>query len=86
WQSDPLLIFDDTLFHRSVNNNDAIRYCLFLDVVRPSYFAPAFNAAIGTMSLMAGPFRSMFYRNWWFVRSRPTPRRAWSAQSIPGTG
>jgi hypothetical protein len=68
WQNDPLLIFDDTLFHRSVNDNDAIRYCLFLDVVRPSHFTPAFDAAIGTMGLMAGPFRSLFYRNWWFVR------------------
>jgi beta-hydroxylase len=68
WQSDPLLIFDDTLFHRSVNDNDAVRYCLFLDVVRPSHFAPALDAAIGTMGLMAGPFRSLFYKNWWFVR------------------
>src|SRR5882762_8510738 len=27
----PLFVFDDTLFHRSVNDVDATRYCLFMD-------------------------------------------------------
>ena len=34
WRDDPLFIFDDTYFHRSVNAVDHVRYCLFMDIVR----------------------------------------------------
>ncbi|WP_370652260.1 aspartyl/asparaginyl beta-hydroxylase domain-containing protein [Caballeronia sp. TF1N1] len=33
WHDDPLFIFDDTLVHRSVNESDRLRYCIFLDVL-----------------------------------------------------
>ncbi len=36
WHDDPLFIFDDTLMHASFNKNDAKRYCLFIDIVRPT--------------------------------------------------
>ena len=34
----PLFIFDDTLIHQSFNEEDDLRYCAFIDIIRPSYF------------------------------------------------
>ncbi len=39
WKDDKLFIFDDTLMHQSVNQTDQTRYCLFVDILRPSYLA-----------------------------------------------
>ncbi len=36
WHDDPLFIFDDTLVHKSVNESDNLRYCMFIDILRPS--------------------------------------------------
>ena len=36
WKQDKLFIFDDTLFHQSINESDALRYCLFVDILRPT--------------------------------------------------
>lgn len=48
WYENPLFIFDDTLLHRSVNEHDGRRYCVFMDVLRPSPFPRgAFSAARG---------------------------------------
>jgi aspartyl/asparaginyl beta-hydroxylase (cupin superfamily) len=68
WRRHPLFIFDDTMYHQSVNNIDGVRYCLFMDVVRPNHFQAGFDAAIKAMSLLAGSFRALFYRNWSFLR------------------
>jgi len=40
WNKQPLFVFDDTLFHRSVNDVDQARYCLFMDIVRPNHLQP----------------------------------------------
>jgi aspartyl/asparaginyl beta-hydroxylase (cupin superfamily) len=68
WSAEPLLIFDDTMFHKSVNDVDTLRYCLFVDIIRPNRFHGAFEVAVRAMSLLAGSFRAMFYKNWSFVR------------------
>ena len=68
WVDEPLFIFDDTLFHRSVNDVDGVRYCLFMDIVRPNYSRPAFNVAVGVVSVIAGSFKRLFYQNWSFMR------------------
>ena len=68
WRDDPLFIFDDTVFHRSVNDREGARYCLFLDVARPSPFPRAFDAAVRATSAIAGSFNRLFYKNWSFVR------------------
>lgn len=36
WHDNPLIIFDDTLQHRSVNDEDGLRVCAFVDILRPS--------------------------------------------------
>ncbi len=68
WNKQPLFVFDDTLFHRSVNDVDQARYCLFMDIVRPNHFQAGFEAAITGMSVLAASFRSLFYKNWSFLR------------------
>ncbi len=68
WADQPLFIFDDTMFHRSINNLSNIRYCLFLDIIRPNHFQIGFDAAVVAMSLLAGVFKTLFYKNWSFMR------------------
>src|ERR1700737_1429670 len=68
WRQQPLFIFDDTLFHRSVNDADQARYCLFMDIVRPNHMQPAFDAAVSAAALIASSFKTIFYKNWSFIR------------------
>jgi len=68
WRDNPLFIFDDTMFHRSTNNVDHVRYCLFMDIVRPNHAQNAFEIAVQGASVVAGSFKRLFYRNWSFVR------------------
>ncbi len=68
WRNDPLFIFDDTVFHQSVNDRDETRYCLFMDIARPSPFPRAFDLAVRATSAVAGSFNRLFYKNWSFVR------------------
>ncbi len=68
WVDNPLFIFDDTIFHRSINDVDHVRYCLFMDIVRPNYSRPAFEMAVSTASAISGWFKRMFYKNWSFIR------------------
>ena len=68
WKKQPLFVFDDTLFHRSVNDIDQARYCLFMDIVRPNHLQPLFNVAIAGAALIATSFKTIFYKNWSFIR------------------
>lgn len=68
WADDPLFIFDDTFFHRSVNDVDHVRYCLFMDIVRPNHAESLFEIAVRGTSVVAGSFKRLFYKNWSFVR------------------
>lgn len=68
WTDDPLFIFDDTYFHRSVNDVDHVRYCLFMDIVRPNRCHALFDWAVHIVSLISASFQRMFYKNWSFLR------------------
>jgi aspartyl/asparaginyl beta-hydroxylase (cupin superfamily) len=68
WTDNPLFIFDDTMFHRSINDADHIRYCLFMDIVRPNYVQSVFDVAVQVASAISGSFKRVFYKNWSFVR------------------
>ena len=68
WKDNPLFIFDDTMFHRSINDVDHVRYCLFMDVIRPNYAQKAFQLAVQVTSVVANSFKRVFYKNWSFVR------------------
>lgn len=64
WHDDPLFIFDDTVMHESVNHSDHIRYCLFMDIVRPSDHFKLFNFFINKLSFILSSFKGIFYKNW----------------------
>jgi aspartyl/asparaginyl beta-hydroxylase (cupin superfamily) len=68
WIDNPLFIFDDTMFHRSINDVDHVRYCLFMDIVRPNHAQNAFDVAVEVASVVSGWFKRAFYKNWSFVR------------------
>lgn len=68
WVDNPLFIFDDTMFHRSINDVDDARYCLFMDIVRPNYSQTVFDLAVRTASAVSGSFKRLFYKNWSFIR------------------
>ena len=68
WRDDPLFIFDDTVFHQSVNDAEDPRYCLFMDITRPSPLQPVFDAGVRATGAIAGSFKRLFYRHWSFVR------------------
>jgi beta-hydroxylase len=68
WKNQPLFMFDDTLFHQSVNDVDQARYCLFMDIVRPNHLQPVFDAAIAGAAVIAASFKTVFYKNWSFIR------------------
>ncbi|MBO0902492.1 aspartyl/asparaginyl beta-hydroxylase domain-containing protein [Jiella sonneratiae] len=70
WRDDPLYIFDDTLFHQSVNEVDARRYNVFMDVIRPSPVPGLLSALLVGVSAVADRLKAMFYRNWKMIDRR----------------
>lgn len=64
WCENPLFIFDDTLLHRSVNEYDGRRYCVFIDIIRPSPVPKLLSALVRGVSIVAGPINSVFYKHW----------------------
>ncbi|MEX6507682.1 aspartyl/asparaginyl beta-hydroxylase domain-containing protein [Jiella sp. M17.18] len=70
WRDDPLYIFDDTLFHQSVNEVDARRYNVFMDVIRPSPVPGLLSALLSVVSLIADKIKTMFYKNWKMIDRR----------------
>lgn len=68
WIDDPLFIFDDTFFHRSINDVDRVRYCLFMDIVRPNHSQLLFDRAVDVAAFVSGSLKTAFYKNWSFIR------------------
>jgi aspartyl/asparaginyl beta-hydroxylase (cupin superfamily) len=67
WRDNPLYIFDDTLFHRSVNEHDGRRYNVFMDVIRPSPFPKLIAAMLSVVSVSVERINAMFYKNWTMI-------------------
>ncbi|WP_020591953.1 aspartyl/asparaginyl beta-hydroxylase domain-containing protein [Kiloniella laminariae] len=68
WHDDPLFIFDDTLQHQSINEEDHERYCVFVDVLRPSQFTGLQNLLMKLMQQVFIKFNGIFYKNWTFLK------------------
>jgi beta-hydroxylase len=67
WYQDPLFIFDDTYVHQSFNQSDEIRYCLFVDFIRPSPFPfvfPILHNATRAVHFFLKSKSFLFYKNW----------------------
>lgn len=68
WNEDKLFIFDDTLQHQSCNESEAVRYCMFVDILRPSVFPRLTSAILSCVRLVIARFNSAFYQNWTFIK------------------
>jgi aspartyl/asparaginyl beta-hydroxylase (cupin superfamily) len=68
WQHNKLFIFDDTLQHQSCNETDAVRYCLFVDILRPCLFPGLTSAILSCIRLVIAPFNGIFYQHWTFIK------------------
>ncbi len=64
WRENKLFIFDDTLLHKSVNETNQVRYCLFVDMVRPTPFPGVMRAVISGIRLLTQSFKFVYYQNW----------------------
>lgn len=64
WSENKLFIFDDTLLHQSFNNTDDLRYCLFVDIVRPSMVPWLFRGIVRVLNVTMGSLNGIFYKNW----------------------
>ena len=64
WRENKLFIFDDTLLHQSVNETDQTRYCLFVDMIRPTPFPGVMRAVISGIRLLTQSFKFVYYQNW----------------------
>jgi beta-hydroxylase len=68
WREEKLFIFDDTLQHQSVNESDEVRYCLFVDILRPSLFPRLLSAVLSCVRVIVARVNFAFYRQWTFIR------------------
>jgi hypothetical protein len=64
WRENKLFIFDDTLLHQSFNETDQTRYCLFVDMIRPTPFPGAMRAVISGVRFLTQSFKFVYYQNW----------------------
>ena len=68
WREAQLFIFDDTLQHQSCNESDAVRYCLFVDILRPSLVPWLLSGMLTGVRLLMAPVRAVFYQKWTFIK------------------
>jgi aspartyl/asparaginyl beta-hydroxylase (cupin superfamily) len=80
WHDDPLYIFDDTLIHRSVNQYDARRYNVFMDIIRPTPFPRLLAVLVSGVAVAVEKINSIFYKNWKMLRPGAKPQPAAKAQ------
>jgi beta-hydroxylase len=68
WSENKLFIFDDTLQHQSCNESDALRYCMFVDILRPTLVPRLTSGLLTAVRLGMAPFRAVFYKHWTFLK------------------
>ncbi len=67
WCDDKLFIFDDTLLHVSANETDQLRYCMFVDILRPSPFLSVMSAVVAVEGWLNKTFKFISYSGWTLV-------------------
>jgi hypothetical protein len=64
WCDSKLFIFDDTLSHQSINQAEGLRYCLFIDIVRPSKCPDFMSFIVDSLGQLLQKARFVFYGSW----------------------
>ncbi len=70
WRSSKLFVFDDTLLHQSFNETDQPRYCLFVDMVRPTPFPTLMRLVISGVRLLTQSVKFIYYNNWKVIEQK----------------
>ncbi len=68
WSDDKLFIFDDTLLHQSINESDKVRYCLFVDLLRPSLTPALLRPFVKLVYILFKSANFIFYNQWKVIR------------------
>jgi beta-hydroxylase len=68
WRDNKLFIFDDTLQHQSCNQSDEVRYCMFVDILRPSLLPALMSAILAGVRVVITRFNFAFYKHWAFIK------------------
>jgi len=64
WRDNKLFIFDDTLLHLSANETEQPRYCLFVDVIRPTPLPAVMQGMIAITRYLTQSIKFVYYANW----------------------
>jgi len=64
WRQNKLFIFDDTLLHLSANETEQPRYCLFVDIIRPTLFPAIMLGVIAITRFLTKSFKFVYYQHW----------------------
>jgi hypothetical protein len=67
WRDKKLFIFDDTLLHLSANETDQLRYCMFVDILRPSPFPRVMAAVVALEGFLNKKFKFITFSGWTLV-------------------
>src|SRR5262245_42922372 len=68
WRDNKLFIFDDTLLHASVNDTEQARYCLFVDMVRPTLFPRVMAGVVTLVGYLTERFKFLYYGHWKIIK------------------
>jgi beta-hydroxylase len=68
WRDNKMFIFDDTLLHQSFNETSDVRYCLFIDIMRPSLMPWLMGAIVTAFSFGFIKLNGVFYKNWTMLK------------------
>jgi aspartyl/asparaginyl beta-hydroxylase (cupin superfamily) len=64
WRENKLFIFDDTLLHLSANETEQPRYCLFVDIIRPTPFPAIMRGVVAITRYLTHSIKFIYYGNW----------------------
>ena len=64
WCENELFIFDDTLLHLSANETKQPRYCLFVDIIRPTPFPAVMRTVVAITRYLTRSIKFIYYGNW----------------------
>jgi beta-hydroxylase len=68
WRENKLFIFDDTLLHLSANQTEEPRYCLFVDIIRPTPFPVIMAGVIAATCYLTRHIKFIYYVNWKVIK------------------
>lgn len=68
WRDNKLFIFDDTLQHQSCNHSDEVRYCMFVDILRPSLCPALLSGILACLRTAIARINFTFYKHWAFIK------------------